>query len=299
MRVCLLGITLLFGTAFAAPWMTGPLLAPSGKTIPAGHVNIETYGFYSRFQPDFNTLEAMPILTVGLAPFMDVQMAIPYTYNWVPTAHGNGIGDLMLALGVQVAQQNEQTKLPDIRLVFQEIYPSGRFEQLNELKQGTDQTGIGALTSLISLNIQHLQPLAREHYLRTRFTAAASHSKKVFVFGANSFGGTANTSGSVRPGNSYSLDLAFEYALTQNWVPVFEMLYTKNTASTFDGNPGFTPGGVMASIGGAGGEQYSLAPAIEYNFSGQLGVIAGAWFSVSGPHDAQFQSAVIAVNYYM
>ena len=76
------------------------------------------------------------------------------------------------------------------------------------------------------------------------------------------------------------------------------MLYVNSQATHFSGNPGFTPGGTVESVGGRGGNQASLAPAIEYNFTAQLGIIAGVWFSVTGPHAGEFTSNTIAINYY-
>ncbi|VEG91675.1 hypothetical protein [Legionella spiritensis] len=284
---------------FAGPWMTGPLLAPSGKTIPPGDINIEPYAFYTEYPQGFKNFEVVPIVSFGISNFLDIQMSLPYDYSWVNGAHGSGIGDYSLALGVQLLRQGDNNSWPDVRLMFQEIFPTGRFERLSDAKMGTDQTGSGANTTLVSLNFQRLTSLPRDHYLRTRLSLAAATSSKVHVVGRNTFGGTRDTSGVVDPGNNYAIDLAFEYALTQHWVPVFEVLYTKSTASNFDGNPGFTPGGTVASIGGSGGEQTSLAPALEYNFSANLGVIVGVWFSVKGPQAAKFTTGTIAVNYFI
>jgi hypothetical protein len=295
-------ILLLFSfinIAFAGPWMTGPLLAPSGKNIPPGHLNIEPYAFYTEYPMGFKNIEVLPIVSLGVFNFMDVLISLPYDYSWVPGAHGSGIGDVTAGIGLQLHRQDENSLLPDVRLVLQEVIPTGRFDKLGETKFATDQTGTGARTSLASLNFQQLLNLAHDHYLRTRLSLAASTSSSVRVNGVNVFGGARDTFGRVRPGNNYAADLAFEYSLTQNWVPVFEVLYTKSTASNFTGNPGFTPGGVIASIGGPGGEQTSLAPALEYNFSSNLGVIFGVWFSVKGPQAAKFTAATIAVDYFI
>ncbi len=91
--------------------------------------------------------------------------------------------------------------------------------------------------------------------------------------------------------------MAFEYSLTKNWVPVFEALYVNSSASSFVGNPGLTPGGIVGSIGGTGGSQFSLAPALEYNFSANLGVIGGVWFPV-GNTSGGFTAYTLAINYF-
>lgn len=291
---------LLFFTqaAIAGPWFTGPLLAPAGKTVPAGHFNFEPYGFYSGYPKGFRNIEVIPILTAGINDFLDLQTSLPYDYSWDHGQHGNDIGDYSLALGIQVLRQKENSWLPDLRLVLQEVFPTGRFDNLNPRKLGTDQTGIGAYQTFIGLNFQRLTQFANEHYLRTRLGLVAARFSDVKVHGVSAFGGTPLTEGRVNLENSYAIDLAVEYTLTQNWVPVFEVLYVHSPASNFDGNPGFTPGGTVAGVGGKSGDQASLAPALEYNFTSSLGVIGGVWFSITGPHAAKFVTGAVALNYY-
>ncbi|KTD14136.1 Fe-S protein [Legionella gratiana] len=286
--------------AFAGPWFTGPLLAPAGKTIPAGHVNIEPYGFFTGYPRGYRNIEGVPIVSVGIASFLDLQTSIPYDYSWADGEHGNGIGDYSLALGMQVLRQQEHSWLPDLRFVIQEVFPTGRYENLDPKKLGTDQTGLGAFQTLFGFNFQKLVQLKNEHYFRTRLSLVGVKFSDVIVHGPNVFGGGTKTQGKVRLKNAYSADLAFEYTLTQNWVPVFEVLYAHSPESHFDGNPGFTPGGTTAAgVGGNSNEQVSFAPALEYNFTSNLGIIGGVWFSVTGPHAAKFVTGAIAINYFI
>ncbi|KTD56944.1 Fe-S protein [Legionella sainthelensi] len=286
--------------AFASPWFTGPLLAPAGKTIPLGHVNIEPYGFFTGYPKGYRNVEGVPIISVGIASFLDLQTSIPYDYSWVNGVHGNGIGDYSLALGMQVLRQQENSWLPDLRFVVQEVFPTGRYENLDPKKLGTDQTGLGAFQTLFGFNFQKLMQLKNEHYLRTRLSLVGVKFSDVTVHGPNVFGGGSKTQGRVKLKNAYSVDVAIEYTLTQNWVPVFEALYAHSPESQFEGNPGFTPGGTAtAGVGGGSNEQVSLAPALEYNFTSNLGVIGGVWFSVTGPNSSKFVSAVFAINYFI
>lgn len=293
-------LSLLFfaHTALASPWFTGPLLAPSGKTIPAGHFNFEPYAFYSTFPAGFRNIEVIPIVTAGINDFMDLQTSLPYDYNWDGGEHGNGIGDFSIALGFQALRQKDKSWLPDLRVVLQEIIPTGRFDHLDPKKLSTDETGTGSYQTILGFNFQKLFTLSNDHYLRTRLSLAAAFSSVVYVEGANAFGGNRLTRGKVNPGNSYSIDGAVEYTLNQHWVPVMEVLYAHSNSTSFIGNPGFTPGGSFANVGGAGGDSASLAPAIEYNFTATLGIIGGVWFSVTGPHSGKFTSTAVAVNYF-
>ena len=302
-------------TAIASPWFTGPILASNGQTVDKGHFNFETYGFYTIYPEDFRNLQPSPVLTLGLTHLLDIQASAPYNFSWAKNQYGTGIGDTSLGFGLQVFKQKEHLWYPSLRVVVQELFPTGRYENLNPAQLGTDQTGGGSYQTTVALDFQHLIEFQGSHYLRSRLNLVGSKGTVVKVNGVNAYGGIPTTHGKVNPGQGLSVDMAFEYTLTQHWVPVFEALYVTSSSSTFTGdpgivtlykpsqpmgttggNPGFTPGG---AIGGAGVTQYSLAPALEYNFNQNLGIIGGVWFSISGPASAQYTSYVIALNYYL
>lgn len=284
--------------AAASPWFTGPLLAPAGKTIPAGHFNFEPYGFFTVYPGQFKNIEAVPIVTAGITDFLDLQMGIPIDMSWDRGQSAHGIGDYSVGFGVQVLKQKEHSWWPDLRVVVQEVFPTGKFDNLSPNKLGVDQTGLGAYQTFLAFNFQKLVEFSNQHYLRSRLSIVGATASKVTVNGVNVFGGNTMTHGSIKPGDSISVDLAFEYTLTQHWVPVFEALLVNSKGSDFQGNPGFTPGGTIDSLGGGNSRQVSLAPAIEYNFNSNIGIIYGVWFSVTGPHAAQFVSNAIALNCY-
>ena len=301
-------------TALSSPWFTGPIIASNGQTVDRGHFNFETYGFYTVYPEDYKNFQPSPVLTVGLNHFLDIQASAPYNFSWAKGEYDSGIGDSSLGLGIQILKQKERVWYPSLRVVVQELFPTGRYQHLNPNLLGTDQTGGGSYQTSVALDFQHLIEFKGNHYLRTRLNLVGATGSVVNVGGVNAYGGVPTTQGKINPGQSYSADLAFEYTLTQHWVPVFEALYVTSTTSTFSGdpgiftlykpfqsvgsttgNPGFTPGG---AIGGGGVSQYSLAPALEYNFNENLGIIGGVWFSISGPTGAQYTSYVMALNYY-
>jgi hypothetical protein len=103
----------------------------------------------------------------------------------------------------------------------------------------------------------------------------------------------------VFPGRNLQLDMSFEYSLTRNWALALDLIgYWKDKAN-FTGNPGTDlPLDTRTVIAKSAGIAYSLAPAIEYNWNENLGVIAGAWFTVAGKQTSDFFTFVFAVNYY-
>lgn len=294
----------------AEPWFTGPIIASFGKTIPSGHTNIEIYAFYidnigiynnnwksTSLSGNINSV-GLAFISHGLTNFLDVQFALPYSYNRFKHRHSNHLNDTSIELGIQLLKQNESKWLPNIRLAIQQIFPNGNFRELNPLLDGSDATGLGSYQTKFTFNFQHLIHLSELHYLRTRLALSYTYAANAELRGVSAYGGRMDTLGGIQPGNLKSFNLAEELTLTQNWVAVMEAYLVQRQATHFHGNPGTNPNGSLAQVGSAALAQITLAPAIEYNFSDNMGLIAGPWFSVKGKNSFQFISYVIALNYY-
>jgi hypothetical protein len=293
----------------AGPWFTGPLLAPAGHTIPRGHSNLEIYGFYTINEGVYNrnwklihtprskSFVGNPIFSHGITDRLDVQYSVPYVYNSNQGATHQGLGDTSALLGYQALEQKDSRWRPDLRVVVQEIIPTGRFETLDPLNNGADATGLGSYQTGIAFNFQNLQSF-KDHYLRTRLSLNYLIPSRVTVRGLSSFGGTPQTLGSVNPGDLFTVDLATEFTLTQNWVAVMEAYYASRNPTSFRGFIGNDATGMLANLGHGDIDEITLAPAIEYNFSGNVGVIVGPWFTVAGRDTTNFISYVAALNIY-
>lgn len=296
--------------ALSSPWFTGPLLAPAGQTIPKGHFNIEPYFMYTDAYgvynqnwkiikvPDTKTFNTMPVISYGLTDFMDIQAITPILYNSKEGQTAVGMADMVVILGFQAYKQRPGHWLPSLRVTVGESFPMGRYENLNPAKNGVDAFGTGSYQTSIGLNFQQVTQPFNDHYLRTRFAFTTTIPSNVSVKGFNAYGGAQNTNASINPGLQMQADLAFEYQLTQNWVPVFEVLYVDRKSSSFSGNPG-TTSGMRAPLGHGEIEQLSFAPAIEYNVNDHLGIIGGVWFSVTGRDSNSFVTGALAINYYV
>jgi len=119
------------------------------------------------------------------------------------------------------------------------------------------------------------------------------------------------------------VDLAGEFTLTQRWVAVLEGNLIYQQASKFHGRLGERTANDPLPLGnhprlstllhrlfpsrhniegtgiGSGNlNQLTLAPGLEYNFSANYGVIAGAWFTVAGKNTPVFVAPMIVFNAY-
>lgn len=292
-----------------SPWFTGPLLAPSGHTIPRGHTNVEFYGltvfndgqFNSSGEviktPLYKSIIANPILSHGFTDWLDVQMSLPYVFNSTQGRRYHRIADTAVAFGLQLLEQKQSTLKPDLRLSIQETIPTGRFDHLSPNLLGTDATGLGSYQTVIALNFQHIKEVFQTHYLRTRLSLSRLYSSPVQVHGLNSYGGALDTQGNIQSGIENDVDLAFEYTLTQNWVAVMEGYLSQGKATRFNGILTVANlGSPRINIGNGEYHEEALAPAVEYNFNEHIGVIGGVWFPVSGKNTAAYTTYVVALN---
>jgi len=295
----------------AGPWFTGPLLAPAGHTVPRGHTNFELYGIdiltNGRYDqsgtvihtPLTRSFVANPIITHGFTNWLDVQLILPYVFNSTQGERYNRLSDVSVALGFQLLEQKSRHDHFDFRLLVQETFPTGRFDNLNPAQAGTDATGLGSYQTQIGLNFQHLIQLFGSHYLRTRLILNRNFAGSVRVNGLNSFGGSVKTQGQIAPGAENTGDLAFEFTLNQHWVAVLEGTASTGQATRFNGilNVG-SIGNTSVSIGNNKYHERSLAPALEYNFNSNVGLIGGVWFPVRGQNTAHFKTYILALNTY-
>lgn len=296
---------------YADPWFTGPILAPAGKTIPAGHTNFEIYAFditdkgsFDRHSlvtptPTTKSYQYSAIFSHGLTDKIDMQFVFPYIVNKQDSKQAQGVGDVQLLLGYQLLTQKPNSWIPNLRATIQESIPTGKFEQLSPDLLGTDALGRGSYRTIFSLNFQYLNEPISGYPLRTRLCLGYIDPSSVTLNGINHYGGAEDTFGTINPGYNINADLAFELSVTQNWVLVMEGFWYTSPATSFSGNPGTTSTGLPASIGRPGNSELSLAPAVEYNFNANYGIIAGVWYSQVGSKKApDFSAPVIAFNAY-
>src|SRR5205823_5272808 len=100
---------------------------------------------------------------------------------------------------------------------------------------GTDGIGGGTYHTSLVFNFQKLLYLLDEHYINLYLNLAFTVQSKVKIRGKSVFGGTIDTHGYVSPGNSFGIDLAGEYSMTQNWVALLESFIVLQNKTTFNG----------------------------------------------------------------
>ena len=314
--------------SYADPWFTGPLLAPPAQTVARGHVNAffmtgnaSSNAIYNRewhqiSQQSFTTSQIIPQFFYGLTDDVDIEYNALYVINQSGAVSYEHVGDSSIALGFQALSQQKNNALPDLRITLQEVLPSGIYDRFDPVNAGVESTGMGSYQTAVAFNFQYLSPINENHYLYSHLSVSYTYANSVNINGLSTYGGTSLTTGRIDPGNAIDIDLAGEFTLTQNWVAVMEANFLYQQESTFHGFVGtrasgdpIAPGNALISknfrrlfptkhnigkpdIGSGNLDQITLAPALEYNFSSNLGVIAGIWFTVAGKNTPQFTTSL-------
>ncbi len=284
-----------------APWLTGTLLSPFTTVVKAGDVVVQPFLYainHTGYDSYSNSLISTPnllnvtpqiILVTGLTEWMDFNITAQGIYQQAGEARTFYPGDTTFGFDFQLIDGENKT-YPSLLLTLDEIAPTGNYQELSFDKNGADSTGRGSWTSLAGLTLYQLFSLKNNHFLSAALGVFYTISAPVNVKDLNAYGGALHTRGKVFPGNSFTTILSFEYTLTKNWVLALDNLYTYNDRTRFKGDS-------LIPVGGPRTNQLSFAPAIEYNFNENLGLIGGAWFSVWGSEISGFAGGVISLSY--
>lgn len=285
------------------PWLTGPLLTPSGTTTEKGHIDMEPYLFYIvqtgvydkgghpvDLQTEY-TLSPQLYIWIGLTKSIDFTLALLWIDSWRGNQSYRGLSDTTLGFDIQIVTESPKCWYPSIKATIQELFPTGNYDGFRLLGLGTDLTGLGAYITFFSCVFSKLTHFYDDYFLSSELSLSIALPTSINVRGINTYGGGPDTKGAVEPGASFFAFLGNELTLSKNWALALDVAYRYAERVDFHGTTTL-PVGYPSLI------QWSLAPAIEYNWSENGGVIVGSWFTVAGRNSGRFVNGVAAVNFY-
>ncbi len=297
------------GAAVPFPWFTGPLLTPSAHVIPNGHFNIEpyefitsNYGLYNRnwqshSEPKLYNLQTQVITQIGMPWNFDFTFIPVWGWNHVHGASHWTLNDMTFGFDYQLVYDKPGKWWPAVKLALRANLPIGKFQKLHPKSKDTDIGGSGSWEPGIGIVMSHLYQWGERHFFAPRFSIQYTIPNSVRVKNLNAYGGGHHTRGTVYPGQSLTALFGFEISLSQCWAIANDIQYLHMSKTRFKGRKGSTSG-IPNKVGAPSSEQWSLAPAIEYSWNLNYGIIAGSWFTVAGRNSLEFASAVIAINIY-
>lgn len=287
-----------YGTQGKLPWFTGPLVTPSGRVVQKGHGNIEPYFYYTIFPgkydknwkivsaPKFYEITLQVPYKLGILDGVNLSGVVQGFYNWSRGQSAFAFGDLPLGLDFEVIKGTEWFA----KFSVQEVFPTGKYERLNPKKFGTQAGGFGSYVTSFGFTLANLQQFGKENFLSTRLNLVVFIPSRVRVSGLSVYGGDPTTHGVVHPGNMFTIFAGAEYSLTKNWVLAMDLGALYGAKTPFRGR-------TILPVGDNSFAQLSAAPAVEYNWNEEIGLIVGSWFTFAGRNASRFVNFVAALNW--
>lgn len=293
-------------------WWTGPLLAPGASTLPVGHMLIEPYFFdaiiMGGYDHDGHRVAAPREHDYGSQSYLLYGLVDGLTVGVLPRfgfhdrgdlGHSSnvGVGDLGVVAQLRLTRFDAERRIPALALNVTQTFPIGRYDRLGD--RPTDGLGAGAFTTAASLYSQYLFWLPNGRILRTRLDLTYAMSSSPDLRDVSVYGTAAGFRGQAHPGAVFTVDAAWEYSVTQHWVAALDVAYERDASTAVRGMQIADDASTRASavsIDSGVASSLSLAPAVEYNISAQVGVIAGLKLTIAGCNTARAVIPVAAIN---
>jgi hypothetical protein len=293
-------------------WWTGPLLAPNAATLPHGHWLVEPYVYdlmpYGRFDTDGHLRSTGAGHDIGSQTYIEYGLVDRFTLGLIPrlglheSSAGQDssrftVGDITLQGACGLTQFQPGSWVPATSLVIGETLPTGKYDRLDGRTDGA--LGSGAYATTVSLYSQTYLWMPNGRILRARLDLSYEVSRWASVQGVSVYGTSSGFNGRARPGPSFVGDLAFEYSVTRQWVVATDFDWEHDGNTRVEGGYAPTPTSAAPSylVENTGSDDLLyLAPAIEYNWSARMGVIAGARVAALGRNITATITPVAAIN---
>ena len=286
-------------------WWTGPLLANTAATLPQGHFAGETYVYDGATTGRYDTsgrwqgaahsdgYGSQSFVTYGLTDRFTVAAIPRLSYDRIGRGQSStevGFGDFTLMGQYKLNQFHEGSWLPTSSIAVAETFPTGRYDRLD---RPADGFGGGAYTTQLSWYNQTYFWAPTGRIIRARLDFTWSTSARTPIEGVSVFGTPAGFRGAGKPGEGLLSILAFEYNVSRHWVAAVDFADNRFASTSVDGA---VAGATWRANSGWGDVRF-VAPAVEYNWNGNVGLIVGARVPVGGRNTSTGVTPVAALNY--
>lgn len=290
------------------PWYGGPLITGSGNVYDPGYVNInptvQVTDYYAAFDnsrksiPIPDIMEVNPSVVVGVGVVKRVELDVQLAWDFQEQSNVSFFGWQDSWVKLSLGLVKEKPYVPAMKFSVKEIFPTGRYKNLNPIKAGVEGLGDGAYKTEFAFNISKVAWWIITHPMDFRFAfiyGIADHRIKVTNF--NSYGGGFGTNGKVNYHSYWKVNFGYEFSVTQKIVWAIDLVYEYFGKRAFKGINGFNEDGTIAIVGAPSGDKLSLAPAVEYNFTPDIALVGGLWFTVWGRNKLNFIAGIINFSY--
>jgi hypothetical protein len=291
-------------SAAKSQWFTGSLIAPSPALSKAGAFEIEPYLVYTgntgsyaanwshhSVAHNLSEVQSETLVEYGITDRLSIQAVPSFGALWTGQNSSFGSGDLPVELKYRFNDQNLATGAPSVTVFLGMSFPLGKYDGLTVPSVGQ---GSGAFTVKQGILLQSLFDTWGDHPLRLRLYADAFEPiADASVRDISVYGTAQGFHGHAAPGFAADTGLGVEYGLSQRWVLALDLVQNYANTTLVSGAIGSA---AVATSKNPGGIAFSVAPAIEYNFSGSVGLIVGVQFSVAGRNAGSYVAPQIALS---
>ncbi len=286
-------------------WWTGPVAAAGAGTLPPGHLLFEPY-FYDVRTAHAHSYGSSAFVVYGLADRVALGFIPVVGYNKLNKGSSGGrsssrvgVGDVSLLTQYRLTQFHEGSWIPTISALVQETFPTGKYDRLGD--RPSDGLGQGAYTTTLSIYSQTYFWMPTGRILRTRLDLSQAFSNAATVRDVSVYGTEAGFRGHAKPGGSFFADASAEYSLTTRWVLALDVNYGQRAGTKVSGYD------VLSSVSGQSSQGITtrsgwsdaigFIPAVEYNWTPNLGVIFGVRRILPGRNSSGSVTPVMAINF--
>ncbi len=290
--------------SFFKQWFLGPLLVPSPINAtfrkPALEPSVTASYIYGSYKNNWNIgTSRNPVFSLlydgycqyGFPKYFGIDIISNIITNVSKHATYTHFTDTTIRFGYQISEDKKLRGdwTPNSRFMFQQIFPTGRFQKLKTSRNGIDITGQGSFQSGFYLAAEKGFKYHTNHAFNLYAAFGYIIPQNFRVKGANLYGGDHLTNGKIRPGTVFSVFFSGEFELSKRISLAFDSNYQQSLRGSFSGNMGGNRVEVPQIV------TFSLAaPEIEITFTEASGIVLGPWYTLGGQNSPAFLSFFIA-----
>ncbi|APR99983.1 hypothetical protein BCY86_04265 [Pajaroellobacter abortibovis] len=268
------------------------------------HVVMQPYFLFTKkYSTEEHTheIQSLWIAVAGLTDGLDVQIAVQGSAVYKGRQSSTQLGDSSIRLAFQLLEAENTNWHPDIQFFVRETFPMGNYDSLDPVLKGIDARGGGVYATTVGFNVQKIILMPNQHPLRLRFNIGLQASTRAKVRRASIYGTEEErATGYAYPGENLLSLFAAEYHLDKRWVAAVDLFHIYQAPDRFRGSLGMTEsvGLITNQLVNPTIHTFAIAPAIEYNFTEDVGIIGGCGISGFGENSTFSLIPTVALNIY-
>lgn len=289
-------------------WYTGSLVSPSGAMTQKGILAIEPYVTYNQpvgyidsngnigpLHPRTKNITNFTMIKYSITDNVSVQTLPTFSYRWGghgnQTSSGVKFSDLPVDVMWRYLDANPDRFIPALSAFVGMAFPTGDYQRIDRTQDGV---GSGTYTLRLALTEQSTYTLPGNHALRLRMWATLRKPlNKAQLHGMSSYGTEPGFRGNARAGLFGSAGFSLEYGINQKWVLAMDIARDWSNGSRVRGV--MKDGSIIDNMGSPSGD-WLAAPAVEFSWSPNFGVICGSSVYFAGHNTSLVVSPQCALN---